>query len=87
MALQVPRILNPVVLVLEQLPSLCRDAQLLSYVTAVFGSLEGCRCGWSRAYSGVKRRIYAYDEGGPEALSEICFCAVNGFKDLPLQSK
>ena len=39
-----PRILNPVVLVLDALPALCRDAQLASYVQAVFSSVEGCRC-------------------------------------------
>jgi hypothetical protein len=41
--LQVPRILNPVVLVLDSLPKLCRDAQLHAYVTSVFSSVEGCR--------------------------------------------
>ena len=45
---QVPRILNPVALVLDALPALCRDAQLASYVQAVFGSVEGCRCAHSR---------------------------------------
>lgn len=41
--LQVPRILNPVVLVLDALPKHCKDAKLASYVNSVFGSVEGCR--------------------------------------------
>ncbi|BDA42942.1 UPF0652 protein [Coccomyxa sp. Obi] len=40
---QVPRILNPVVLVLDSLPQHCKDPHLRDYVTSVFGSLEGCR--------------------------------------------
>ena len=43
MCLQVPRILNPVVLVLQTLPQLCRDDNLSAYVHKVFGSIEGCR--------------------------------------------
>lgn len=42
-ALQVPRILNPVVLVLDALPKHCKDPKLASYVNSVFGSVEGCR--------------------------------------------
>ena len=41
--LQVPRILNPVVLVLDALPKHCKDPKLASYVNSVFGSVEGCR--------------------------------------------
>ena len=40
---QVPRILNPVVLVLEALPQLCRDENLGAYIHKVFGSIEQCR--------------------------------------------
>jgi hypothetical protein len=40
---QVPRILNPVVLVLDQLPKLCRDPQVAAYVQAAFGGVEPCR--------------------------------------------
>jgi hypothetical protein len=39
----VPRILNPVVLVLDQLPKLCRDPQVAAYVQAAFGGVEPCR--------------------------------------------
>ena len=41
--LQVPRILNPVVLVLDALPKHCKDPKLASYVNSLFGSVEGCR--------------------------------------------
>ena len=41
--LQVPRILNPVVLVLNALPKHCKDPKLASYVNSLFGSVEGCR--------------------------------------------
>eukprot|EP00884_Botryococcus_braunii_P004593 jgi/Botrbrau1/14134/Bobra.182_3s0075.1 len=40
---QVPRILNPVVLVLDALPKLCKDDKLHNYVISVFGSVEACR--------------------------------------------
>ncbi|KAK9816451.1 hypothetical protein WJX72_000489 [[Myrmecia] bisecta] len=40
---QVPRILNPVVLVLDSLPKLCRDPQLRNYVDRTFGDVEACR--------------------------------------------
>ncbi|KAK9909370.1 hypothetical protein WJX75_001113 [Coccomyxa subellipsoidea] len=40
---QVPRILNPVVLVLDSLPKYCKDPHLNNYVNSVFGSVEGCR--------------------------------------------
>ncbi|KAL4447499.1 hypothetical protein ABPG75_004718 [Micractinium tetrahymenae] len=40
---QVPRILNPVVLVLDELPKLCRDPQVAAYVQATFGGVEPCR--------------------------------------------
>ncbi|KAL4856725.1 hypothetical protein ACK3TF_002800 [Chlorella vulgaris] len=40
---QVPRILNPVVLVLDELPKLCRDQQVNAYVQAAFGGVEPCR--------------------------------------------
>ena len=43
MPAQVPRILNPVVLVLDQLPKLCRDPQVAAYVQAAFGGVEACR--------------------------------------------
>lgn len=42
--MQVPRILNPVVLVLDSLPKYCKDPHLNNYVNSVFGSVEGCRC-------------------------------------------
>jgi hypothetical protein len=41
--LQVPRILNPVVLVVDGLPDLCKDAQVRAYVESAFGSVEQCR--------------------------------------------
>lgn len=40
---QVPRILNPVVLVLEAIPKLCQDEHLSAYVHKVFGGVEECR--------------------------------------------
>ncbi|KAL4434628.1 hypothetical protein ABPG77_002751 [Micractinium sp. CCAP 211/92] len=40
---QVPRILNPVVLVLDELPKLCRDPQVAAYVQGAFGGVEPCR--------------------------------------------
>ncbi len=45
--MQVPRILNPVVLVVDALPDLCRDVKLNAYVCSLFGSAEGARCGSS----------------------------------------
>lgn len=41
--LQVPRILNPVVLVVDALPDLCKDTQVRAYVDSAFGSEEQCR--------------------------------------------
>ena len=41
--MQVPRILNPVVLVVDGLPDLCKDAQVKAYVDSAFGSVEQCR--------------------------------------------
>ncbi len=41
--LQVPRILNPVVLVLDALPKHCKDPKLANYVNSMYGSVEGCR--------------------------------------------
>lgn len=41
--LQVPRILNPLVLVLDSLPALCRDPKLAAYVQSVWGGVEQCR--------------------------------------------
>ena len=42
--LQVPRILNPVALVVDGLPDLCKDQQVKGYVDSTFGSVEQCRC-------------------------------------------
>lgn len=39
-----PRILNPVVLVVDSLPKLCRDQQLEAYVKSLYGSVQACRC-------------------------------------------
>ena len=44
-AAQVPRILNPVVLVVDALPELCREPKLNAYVCSLYGSAEGARCG------------------------------------------
>ena len=38
-----PRILNPVVLVVDGLPDLCKDQQVKAYVDSTFGSVEQCR--------------------------------------------
>eukprot|EP01023_Acetabularia_acetabulum_P017046 TRINITY_DN18456_c0_g3_i1.p1 TRINITY_DN18456_c0_g3~~TRINITY_DN18456_c0_g3_i1.p1 ORF type:complete len:652 (-),score=82.91 TRINITY_DN18456_c0_g3_i1:306-2261(-) len=40
---QVPRILNPVVLVLDELPKLCKDEAIRQYVQQAFGNQERCR--------------------------------------------
>eukprot|EP00195_Chlamydomonas_chlamydogama_P017300 CAMPEP_0202908130 /NCGR_PEP_ID=MMETSP1392-20130828/44986_1 /ASSEMBLY_ACC=CAM_ASM_000868 /TAXON_ID=225041 /ORGANISM="Chlamydomonas chlamydogama, Strain SAG 11-48b" /LENGTH=653 /DNA_ID=CAMNT_0049597303 /DNA_START=132 /DNA_END=2093 /DNA_ORIENTATION=+ len=40
---QVPRILNPVVLVLDALPKICRDPNIAQYIDNTFGGLEQCR--------------------------------------------
>lgn len=40
---QVPRILNPVVLVLDELPKLYRDPHLQKYIDSTFGGVEACR--------------------------------------------
>uniref|UniRef100_A0A7S0X7U2 Non-canonical E2 ubiquitin-conjugating enzyme C-terminal domain-containing protein n=1 Tax=Mantoniella antarctica TaxID=81844 RepID=A0A7S0X7U2_9CHLO len=40
---QVPRILNPVALVVSQVDELCKDPGLLRYVEGAFGSADGCR--------------------------------------------
>ncbi|EFJ53122.1 hypothetical protein VOLCADRAFT_115699 [Volvox carteri f. nagariensis] len=40
---QVPRILNPVVSVLEEIPKLYRDPHLRMYIDATFGGVEQCR--------------------------------------------
>ena len=37
-----PRILNPVILVLDSLPKLCQDPKINAYVTSVFGSMDMC---------------------------------------------
>lgn len=46
---QVPRILNPVVLVVDALPELCREPKLNAYVCSLYGSAEGARCGLAAA--------------------------------------
>jgi len=40
---QVPQILNPVVLVIEELPKLYRDPKLAAYINATYGSCEGAQ--------------------------------------------
>lgn len=40
---QVSRILNPIVLVIEELPRLAKDPGIKSYVDATFGSVESCQ--------------------------------------------
>jgi hypothetical protein len=40
---QVPRILNPVVLVVDSLPKLCKDQKLEAYVKSLYGSVQACR--------------------------------------------
>ncbi|GAX77609.1 hypothetical protein CEUSTIGMA_g5053.t1 [Chlamydomonas eustigma] len=41
---QVPRILNPVILVLDQIPKMARsDPEIDNYLTAAFGGVEQCR--------------------------------------------
>lgn len=40
---QVPRILNPVVAVLDELPKLYRDRDVRQYIDSAYGGLEECR--------------------------------------------
>eukprot|EP00882_Tetradesmus_deserticola_P033814 GHRQ01038662.1.p1 GENE.GHRQ01038662.1~~GHRQ01038662.1.p1 ORF type:complete len:106 (-),score=32.79 GHRQ01038662.1:111-428(-) len=40
---QVPQILNPVVLVLDELPRLAQNPQLGDYIASVFGSVDNAR--------------------------------------------
>jgi len=40
---QVPRILNPVVLIVEEIPKLSRDPNISAYIKATFGDVESCR--------------------------------------------
>jgi hypothetical protein len=40
----VPRILNPVVLVVDSLQKLCKDEKLEAYVKSLYGSVQACRC-------------------------------------------
>lgn len=40
---QVPRILNPVALVVSQVDELCKDPGLKAYVDSRFGGADGCR--------------------------------------------
>jgi hypothetical protein len=49
----VPRILNPVVLVVDSLPKLCKDAQLEAYIKSLYGSVQACR--WVSAAKPVTR--------------------------------
>lgn len=42
--MQVPRILNPLVQVLDDIPRMCeKDAKVAEYVEATFGGPEACR--------------------------------------------
>ncbi len=51
-----PRILNPVVLVLDALPGLCADAKLAAYIKSMWGGVEDCRRGtWPRARVRIAR--------------------------------
>jgi len=40
---QVPRILNPIVLVLDEIPRIAKDPGIGSYINATFGSVDSCR--------------------------------------------
>ncbi len=73
--LQVPRILNPVVLVLDSLPQHCKDPHLRDYVHSVFGSVEGCRCAALPALCcGIIRN--AFFDHLPAQLSSAPGCAL-----------
>ena len=68
--MQVPRILNPVVLVLESLPKLCKDPRIHQLVQSSWGGIDECRC----CLCSVSRQLAAPLRALP-ALSDI---AVDG---------
>ena len=69
--MQVPRILNPVVLVLDALPKHCKDPKLASYVNSVFGSVEGCRKAVLLDFF-----RHAFDGSGADNFVSATFCTV-----------
>lgn len=70
---QVPRILNPLVLVLGELPGMCRDPAILQYVEGCFGSVEECRCvlGGSGEKGGVLGGRCAVEAGASAGVVPI----------------
>lgn len=41
--LQVPRILNPVVLIVDEIPKMAKDPKIRAYIDSMFQDVEGCR--------------------------------------------
>lgn len=67
--LQVPRILNPVVLVLDEIPKLYREPSCRAYIDSVFGSADDARkailCDFFR---------HAFDGSGADSFFDDCSC-------------
>lgn len=82
---QVPRILNPIVLVLEEIPKLYRDPHTRQYIDSLFGGVDGARrailCGgccrilspyWVSAELSVSgRSVYFAATSGPMDRSRL----------------
>ncbi|KAK9836379.1 hypothetical protein WJX84_009511, partial [Apatococcus fuscideae] len=66
---QVPRILNPVVLVLDALPRLTRDPQLRAYIDKTFGGVERCRRGILADFF-----KHAFDGSGADSFFDAGSC-------------
>ena len=66
---QVSRILNPIVLVIEELPRLAKDPGIKSYIDATFGSVESCQkhilCDFVR---------HGFDGGGADNFFDAGSC-------------
>lgn len=65
-----PRILNPVVLVVDSLAKLCKDPQLEAYVKSLYGSVQACRrapCWLSAAHGNLAYGTLITEPSGPLA--------------------
>lgn len=67
--MQVPRILGPVVLVVDQLPQLARDSKLGAYISSMWGSVDGCR---NAILADFFR--HAFDGAGADNFFDVRIC-------------